>query len=210
MSSGRYAITSNAGLCFNQWWGGTGGGGCACNAGNTAHSGSFAMLIDGNGTQSKVWCQTVAVTAGQRYQFIAWLNNPWNNPNDVGSNGPEDLPRVRLTINGNPISLLVAMPTVLGGWDQLNCVYTMQASDISGGTTQICIEMLTNGSTTGNDLLIDDISFTAVSTCPSGTCGYTGTVQPVNLLSFEVNENKYNAFLHWTTTEEDKLSGFII
>ena len=206
MGGGKYAITSNAGNCFSGWWGGLGS-----SASNTAHGGSYAMLIDGSGASTTdAWCQNVSVTAGTKYQFIAWLNNPWNNNTDVGSNGPEDLPSIRLTINGNPISSLVATPTVFGGWDALNCVYTMQASDISGGTTQICIQFLSNGSTTGNDLLIDDISFTSISSCPSGTCGYTGVTLPVNLLSFEAKEVDSKVLVQWTTTSEENVSEFFI
>ncbi len=201
MAAGRYSITRDASDCFNtNWWG----------AGVTGRGGSYAMLVDGNGTASQLWCQTVPVTAGLRYQFIAFLNNPWTNTVDVGSDGPEDLPSIQLTIGGHTITPLVATPTVLGGWDELNCVYTMQASDISGGTTQICINMLSTGSSTGNDILIDDISFTTVSTCPAGTCGYTGVTLPANLLFFEARESGYDALINWSSTWEDKLSGYVV
>jgi hypothetical protein len=58
--------------------------------------------------------------------------------------------------------------------------------------------------------LIDDISFTTISSCPSGTCGYTGVTLPVNLLSFEAKENGSGALLQWSATWETGLSGYIV
>lgn len=201
MNPGRYAITSDASVCFNaNWWG----------AGSTGRGGGRAMIFDGNGTASQLWCQDVPVTAGLQYQFSAYLNNPWTNTTDIGSDGPEDLPSIQLTIGGNVITPLVATPTVLGGWDQLNCVYTMQASDIVAGNVQICVTMLSNGNSTGNDVLLDDITFNTVTTCPAGTCGYTGVTLPVNLLSFDAIENGNDALLDWVTTKEEALAGYVV
>jgi hypothetical protein len=199
-NSGKYAIVSDASACYFGFWGGQ-----STPAGNSVHNGNYAMLIDGDGTILNAWCQSVPVTATKQYQFTAYLNNPWNTVESATNSDAQNIPNVRFTIGGVPVSTLVATPTVNGGWDQLNCVTTATTT----GNVNICIEILLDATGGGNDLLIDDISFKEVATCPSGTCGYQG-VTPVNLVSFEAKENGCDALLQWSATMETRLSGYVV
>jgi hypothetical protein len=189
---GAYAITSDAGVCYSGW----------VPASNSAHTGSYGMIVDGNGN-SRLWCQTVPVVAGTTYEFSAWYQNA------VKSGvAPGEIPELQLTIDGAPITSSTAVVDYLGGWEQNKCLWKAPAA---ATTADICIQLVATSSPSGNDVLLDDISFKAVTgaSCTSGSCSYTGVV-PVNMVSFTVKKTGSKVQISWTTATEENASYFSI
>jgi hypothetical protein len=176
--SGSVNITNNTMHCFAggpEIWktstetGNDGGG-----------AGDYALLVDPCGSipDGSVWCTSVNVTAGQKYNFSAMISSPWlqEKPND---------PDVYLTIGGVQVgsNFLVEQYTSSGAtpYQQLCYTYTIPSS----GTMDFCINVKqrTGGVATtpgsgsygangqGNDVLIDDIKIDLVTGagCTSGS-----------------------------------------
>jgi hypothetical protein len=191
--AGNYAITKDASQCFSCWYG--------SGTGNTSHGGNYAMLIDGN-ELGNVWCQTVAVTAGSTYQFSAWYKNAV-----TSSCSPGNIPSLQLTVNGSPITGAMASVDYLAGWNQNTCFWQAPAGTSSA---TLCITVSATSGSSGNDLLIDDISFRRITSgsCTAGTCTYT---LPVELISFTASRiGNRSVLLNWKTASEINSSHFIV
>ncbi len=106
------------------------------------------MIINGSPTPTDVWCQTITVDPYTDYDFSAWIANC-----SSVTVGP-DVPTLQFKING----VLIGTPTVIssapGVWTNFFSIWNSGAAT----TASICIYDL-NTTASGNDFVLDDISF---------------------------------------------------
>jgi outer membrane protein OmpA-like peptidoglycan-associated protein len=161
ISAGSYEICSSAQACrgagLDTWK----------TAASTPHSGTYAMIVDGNGSTAttNVWCRSVTLTNNAIYDFTAYVGSPWaeEKSNDL---------IVSLKIDGVTIaSLLVEeymnSPAGSTPYQLLSgCNYKYTGAT---GPVNVCIVMTEQTvSGQGNDIMLDDIKLDEVSgTCPS-------------------------------------------
>jgi hypothetical protein len=194
LGSGNYIITKNPAQCCD----------CQNNTGPTSKSGSYAMLIDGGTSGLSAWCQTVSVSSGATYSFTAWYKQP-----NIGTSNNASLV---MTVDGVDISGLATLDGTVTEFREAGCFIAPTAAQASAGSVTICLKVVTNGSTSNNDMLIDAISFKAVSnagtgscTATAGACTYNGVSisLPVELLSFSAHKSSYGkSTIQWTSASE--------
>ncbi|MCS6823848.1 MAG: T9SS type A sorting domain-containing protein [Cytophagaceae bacterium] len=186
-----------------------------------ARTGNFMGVFDmpSPGTTTNIWCQNISVTAGTWYDFSAWYLNALGTISHCqkfcGTSAPQcplnptaEIPSIVLTVNGIDLGA-VAEVSYSGGstnWAQQKCFW--QAT--STGIANICIKIIAGGVTIGNDILIDDISFRAVTggCTPASSCTFT---LPITLQSFKVIRISENsAKIVWSTVEEKNVKEFVL
>lgn len=106
------------------------------------------MVVDGsivNGSNNKVWCQTIPVTPNQNYTFSYW----------VQTLAAPTRANLDVIVNGLVIGNALAPPVIPScGWEQRTYVWNSGANKIA----QICIYDRETA-LLGNDFAIDDLSF---------------------------------------------------
>jgi hypothetical protein len=161
MTSGNASVANQAQAYAsnNQW---------SCIDHTAFNAADFFLAVDGYAAPV-VWQQTnVNVTAGTTYSFRAWVRNlvrPISNFAD---------PTVSLWINNTQqVAGPITLPENNGQWSWICGTYTAQQT----GPVTIAIRMAA-GSSLGNDLAIDDISFRAC--VPPAPCQISINVVPIN------------------------------
>ena len=113
---------------------------------HTTGTGNQMMIVNGsNLPNTTVWCQTITVQPNTEYQFGAWVSSALFDNN---------VALLQFSVNGANLGSTFS-PSVSGcNWSQFFQVWN------SGSNTsvQICITNQ-NSSVSGNDFMIDDISF---------------------------------------------------
>jgi hypothetical protein len=217
--SGGVSITNNADHCeaaaADNWKTST-------STGNGGGVGNYALFVDpcSGDPDGSFWCKSVAVTAGQKYNFSALISSPWN---EEKANDPD----VYFTIGGVQVgtSLLVEQYTGSGPTPYQTYCYTYTIPTTT--TMDFCINLKQRtgdtdaatpgggsygGDGQGNDILVDDIRIDLV-TGGGCTSGSACTVSmPVELIIFEAKErlSGSSAFLHWTTASEKNAEYFSV
>jgi hypothetical protein len=196
---GKYALVKNdAEYCYSGFL-----------TSGIAHSGSYAAVFDGTtAANSTLWCQSVSgLNTAATYAFTAWYLNV-----NTGNSHTTAEPSIQMTIDygSGPVALGTAATAVSGAaYSEAGCFTTPTATSAT-----ICLTMLSNGNSSGNDVAIDDISFRPVTGgagCSAGSCVYSTTpVTPVNLVSFTAREKNTRAALEWITASEQNSSYFSI
>jgi len=156
-SEGTYAIVSSPNLAHNNFM--------PC-ADVTPAPGTQMMVVNGAASPGlNVWCQTIAVSPNNIYQFSAWASNALNDVN---------VAQLQFNINGAPLGPTFTTPTQGCNWQQ----YFQTWNSGSNTTANICIVNL-NTNPSGNDFMLDEISFAPV-------CVDTDTIE-VSIEGFTVN-----------------------
>ena len=106
------------------------------------------MIINGGATASSVWCETIPVTPNTNYDFSAWFADC--SSITVGAY----VPVLQFMVNGVLIGTPTAISAAVGTWMNFSATWNSGLST----TASICIYDETTA-TTGNDFVIDDISF---------------------------------------------------
>jgi hypothetical protein len=215
--SGSISITNNVDHCeaaaADVWK-------TSSNTGNGGGVGNYALFVDpcGSVPNGSIWCKSVSVTAGQKYNFSAMFSSPWE---EEKANDPD----VYFTIGGVQVgsSLLIEQYTSTGPMPYESYCYTYTIP--TSGTMDFCINVKqrTGGTATtpgsgsygadgqGNDVLVDDIKIDLVTGggCTSGSACTVTT--PVELIIFEAKDlSGGSAFLHWTTASEKDAEYFSV
>jgi hypothetical protein len=214
--SGSISITNNVSHCeaaaADSWKTST-------TTGNGGGVGNYALFVDpcGSVPNGSVWCKSVTVTAGQKYNFSSMISSPWL---EEKQNDPD----VYYTIGGVQVgsSLLLEQYTSSGATPYQTLCYTYTIP--SSGTIDFCINVKqrtggtagTPGSGSygadgqGNDILVDDIKIDLV-TGGGCTSGSACTALPVELITFGAKElSGSNAFLHWASASEKNTEYFSV
>ena len=106
------------------------------------------MIINGGPTPSSVWCETIPVTPNTDYDFSAWIANC-----SAVTTGAY-VPILQFIVNGVLLGTPTTISAVPGVWVNFFSTWNSGANT----TATICIyDEVTV--TTGNDFVIDDISF---------------------------------------------------
>ena len=139
-SEGTYAIANSPSAAhtnFNQ---------CAD---HTPNPGTQMMVVNGAGSSNtKVWCQTVATDANTEYQFSTWASSALSDYN---------VAQLQFTINSSALGAVFSPPTQGCSWTQF---FQTWNSGIQT-SAEICI-VNQNVGQSGNDFMIDDISFAPI------------------------------------------------
>lgn len=114
---------------------------------HTSGSGNM-LIINGAGSPVDLWCQTITVTPNTDYDFSAWFANC----SSVTTGAY--VPILQFKINGVLIGTPDTVTAAPGVWSNFNSIWNSGAST----TATICIYNLVVA-TTGNDFVIDDITF---------------------------------------------------
>lgn len=116
---------------------------------HTPAPGTQMMVVNGSGTpNTNVWCQTVAVSPNTDYQLGTWAASALNDPN---------VAQLQFSIN-NSVLGTVFSPISTG------CTWTQFFQTWNSGiqtSAQICIKNQNIGGS-GNDFMLDDITFTPI------------------------------------------------
>ncbi len=148
LSEGFYAVTTDPQLVHS---------GMGRFADHTPGSGTLMMVVNGKTTQQTVWQETVVVSPNTTYQFAAFSASP---------NTVTPPPELRFEINGTAVGTL-SVPPVTGQWAPFSANWN------SGTATSAILKIINmNVAFYGNDFTLDDISFTAVASFPSGTVSF--------------------------------------
>lgn len=139
-NASTYAITTSPKLVHNDF--------SVCED-HTAAPGTQMMVVNGAGTpNTKVWCQDVSVQPNTDYQFSTWVSSALNNAN---------VAQLQFSINASSIGNIFS-PTSMGcNWQQF--FQTWNSGLMT--TAQICV-VNQNTNTSGNDFMLDDISFAPI------------------------------------------------
>lgn len=110
---------------------------------HTSGSGNM-MIVNGSGSLSQIWCQTITVNPNTYYVFNAWATS-------VENASPAIL---QFAIEGNLIGSPLNLSTTTCDWENFYAIW------FSGSETSVDI-CVTDQNTTlsGNDFALDDISF---------------------------------------------------
>lgn len=135
-NEGQYAIDNNAGNTHNQF------ANCSDHTG-----GGNMMVINASGDASNIWCQTVSVDPGTEYAFSAWVTS-------VVSQNPAIL---QFSINGTLLGSPYNASAATCSWNQFFETWDSGTNNVA----EICIANV-NFDPAGNDLALDDISFSPV------------------------------------------------
>ncbi len=134
---GTYAITTSPSLVHS---------GTASFGDHTTGTGNM-MAINGSGTPTSVWCQTIPVTPNTNYTFSAWVAN-WSTP------GAGEAPILQFMINGVLIGTPLTVTSAVGTWIHFYATWNSGANT----TASICVYDECT-SLSGNDFALDDIFF---------------------------------------------------
>lgn len=139
-SEGTYAISTSPNLVHTNF--------SNCQD-HTPNPGAQMMIVNGSGNpNTNVWCQTVPVDPNTDYQFSTWASSALNDNN---------VAQLQFSINGSVFGAVFS-PTSAGcNWNQF---YQIWNSGIQT-SAQICIVNQNTG-VSGNDFMIDDISFAPI------------------------------------------------
>ena len=162
-SPGTYTVTNNAPLNSSDY----------ANPSFGDHTrgarGSFFICNSDGRSGNKIWCQTVKVQPNTRYEFNAYFCNlfallpPKTNfafeEGDVKGNDPQ----LKVTIGSEVIAMEKDFYHLFR-WIGISGVWY---SDFHSSSVTICIENM-NTSVFGNDVALDDLSFTYLETMPVG------------------------------------------
>ena len=138
-------------------------------------SGTGKMFITDASEQAnvKVWCQTVSTLANTKYEFAAWFSSVY----------PPNPPILQFSVNGSALGNAFNVGATTCNWQEFAATWN------SGTTTsaEIClINQNTAGS--GNDFVIDDITFSPV--IPHSSGGDSVLVIVKDKPSVELGSNK--------------------
>lgn len=139
-NAGTYAISSSPNLAHSNFM--------ACQD-VTPAPGTQMLVVNGAASPGlNVWCQTVSVTPGTVYQFSAWASNALNDAN---------VAQLQFNINGSSIGPTFTTLPQGCNWQQ----YFQTWNSGSNTSVDICIVNL-NTNPSGNDFMLDEISFAPV------------------------------------------------
>lgn len=139
-SEGTYAISTSPNLVHTNF--------SNCQD-HTPNPGTQMMIVNGSGSpNTDVWCQTVAVDPGTDYQFSTWASSALNDNN---------VAQLQFSINGSVLGSIFSPSNQGCTWNQF---YQVWNSGIQT-SAQICI-VNQNIGVSGNDFMIDDISFAPI------------------------------------------------
>ncbi|MDB5274022.1 MAG: yiaD [Chitinophagaceae bacterium] len=135
------------------------------------HSGRrFFLVCNGNGEKGmKIWSSKVRVVPNTRYEFSAYFCNiykrlpPKLNFEFLGGDVKGNDPKLRLVVAGQEVAIERDFYHVFQ-WIRISGTWY---SGVANGEVRIHIENL-NQSVSGNDVALDDISFTYLETMPPG------------------------------------------
>ena len=150
-----YAYAPNGNTTEGQYTirAGSGGwnGGFAVISDHTPAPGVKMMLVNGqdSGQILTMWRQSVAVTAGRRYEFSGWVATLVSGPSAV----------VRVEINGATVVPGYTASTTAGSWEEFDGTWLA-----AGSTADIRLVDL-NTATFPNDFALDDLYFAPI--CPA-------------------------------------------
>lgn len=130
---------------------------------HTSGSGNMLLVDGANGNNgvaagATLWCQTIDITPNTDYAFSTWLTNL----NNTGSTS-----QLQFTINGSQIGAIQNTPLGPCQWNQFYVTWNSGTNT----TANICISEA-SGAQPGNDLALDDITFTPL-------CAFFDTVTVV-------------------------------
>lgn len=174
----RYCVGTNPNAVHNAW--------SACGD-HTTGTGNMMIL---NGTSAPnviVWEQNVVVTPSTCYQFCTWATSVYS-----GNPG-----KIKLLVNGATQSFTQLASTTCA-WQQICGVWNSGAATTAN--LKIIDEDLNPG---GNDLAIDDVSFTAIST----PCTIT---LPLNWLYVKSATKGANNIVEWGVENVINNANFMI
>lgn len=137
---GTYAITSSPSAAHSNF--------NSCSD-HTPTPGTEMMVVNGSGnSNTKVWCQTMSVSPNTDYQFSTWASSALNDAN---------VAQLQFSINSSTLGAVFSPPSTGCSWTQFSQNWN------SGIQTnaQICI-VNQNIGISGNDFMIDDISFAPI------------------------------------------------
>jgi hypothetical protein len=174
----RYCVGTNPNAVHTAW--------SACGD-HTTGTGNM-MILNGTSTPNViVWEQNVAVTPNTCYQFCTWATSVYS-----GNPG-----KIKLLVNGATQSFTQLSATTCA-WQQICGTWNSGASTTA--TLTIIDEDLNPG---GNDLAIDDISFTAIAT----PCSIT---LPLNWLYVKSATQGANNIVEWAVDNTVNNAHFIV
>jgi Secretion system C-terminal sorting domain len=175
----RYCVGTNPNAVHNAW--------SACGD-HTTGSGNMMIL---NGTSAPnviVWQKTpVAVTPNTCYQFCVWATSVY-----FGNPG-----KIKLIVNG-ATQAFTQLSSTTCAWQQICGVWN--SGPANSATLTIIDEDLNPG---GNDLAIDDISFTAIAT----PCSITLPLQWSYIKSTAKNNTN---LIEWAVEQDINNANFIV
>ena len=129
-----------------------------CSCGDHTSGSGLQMVINGAGTESIIWGQTVNVTPNTAYQFTYWVQTVVNG-NDANPS------KIQLFVNGTNAGPVYTANATTGAWTQ----FTYNWTSGSGVTTAVLNLKNENFAAGGNDFALDDIVF-------QQACSATATV----------------------------------
>jgi hypothetical protein len=157
---GRYTLNTNAANVF----------GATSNFGDHTTGTGLMALYNGATTPNVVaWQQTVNVVPGRIYEFSGWIGTPDRsgtfNENLIDLH-PAD---TKFVVNGQEIgTFALPSPSPTGTWGRFSGLWS------SGAATTATIQLyLTRTEASGNDITLDDLSFTTVAV-PVPAAAWTG------------------------------------
>jgi hypothetical protein len=205
-------------------------GGCAYSNTWTAHGGDYALAVDVDQTNISgvphttdatastayrhvIWSKSVTVPNGASYMFQVYVRSAFYSSSSICSryntDGTSDLDDSRVSISITNGATTTTGPTLLvnetiSGWSTMSCFITLSGSGSTTLTLALNAEdfiAYAGGGFYGNDIFIDDITFTEVTGtgCSSAPCNVP---LPVTWLSFEGNYVPGGALLTWQTTND--------
>lgn len=163
---------------------------------HTKRNGHYLVFNTDGQKGKKFWCSDATVIPNARYEFSAYFCNVYallppktNFALDEGDAKGND-PELKVNIGKDVIAIekdfyhLFRWIRITGTW----------YSGIHDGSVEICLENL-NRSVSGNDLALDDISFTYIETMPEG---YKPPFKANTLVSrtYEAPDTTYKMPLH--------------
>lgn len=142
---GKYSVLqSNQIFSANSQW--------ACVDHTTGGATGQMLIVDGSIPATNIaWRETVPVTAGIQYSFVAWVNNLVVPTKDY------DDPKVEMWVNNSQVAT-ITLPETPDQWQMLCALWTSNVT----GSVNIEIRVGTN-TVVGNDFAVDDISFRSCS-----------------------------------------------
>lgn len=152
---GRYTITSSPSLAHTNF--------TSCTD-HTPAPGNQMMVVNGASTPTNVWCQTVNVTPNTDYYFGTWVSSALDDAN---------VAQLQFSINNTTIGAVFSPPSTGCTWTQFYQVWNSGANT----TAQICI-LNQNTNISGNDFMIDDITFATICYAQD-TINVTSVPKPV-------------------------------
>jgi gliding motility-associated-like protein len=136
-NAGTYAISTSPNIVHTNF--------SSCQD-HTPTPGVQMMIVNGSGTPgANVWCQTVSVDTDTDYQFSTWVASALNDNN---------VAQLQFKINGSVLGTTFSPSPTACNWSQFFQVWNSGMST----SAQICI-VNQNILNSGNDFMIDDISF---------------------------------------------------